>query len=453
MTYSVRLLTAALLVTSPGALHADDWPQWLGPRRDSVWRETGIVKTLPKEGLPVIWRKPIAQGYAGPAVAGGKVFVTDWVLDKDAKKPDSGFPRTKGLAGVERALCLDAQTGETMWTHSYECPYSVSYPGGPRATPTVAGGKVYTLGTMGNLLCLDAAKGTVIWSKDFVADYKAKVPVWGFAGHPLVDGDRVICLVGGNDGDSLVVAFHKDTGKEIWRALTELDSAHGPGYAPPTIVEIGKVRQLIVWESKAVHGLDPETGKVYWSQPFDLRSGMSIATPRQYGDRLFVSAFYNGPIMFQLAQDKPGVRVLWRGRSNSEFKTDGLHTVMMTPFLKDGYVYGTCSFGQLRCLNINTGERIWESLAATGGKEQRWGNAFIVAHEDRYFLFNEHGELIVAKLSPDGYDEISRTKIIEPTNHMAGRPVVWVHPAFANKCIFVRNDKEIACLSLAEKKP
>ncbi len=144
--------------------------------------------------------------------------------------------------------------------------------------------------------------------------------------------------------------------------------------------------------------------------------------------------------------------MLWRGRSTSEQKTDGLHTVMMTPFLKEGYIYGTCSYGQLRCLNINTGERMWESLAATGGKEQRWGNAFIVAHEDRYFLFNEHGELIVAKLSPDGYEELSRTKIIEPTNHLAGRPVVWMHPAFANKCIFVRNDKEIVCLSLAEKK-
>ena len=167
-------------------------------------------------------------------------------------------------------------------------------------------GKVYALGTMGDLFCLDAKKGDVLWSKNFVTDYKAKVPLWGFSCHPLIDGDRLICLVGGNDGESLAVAFHKDTGKELWRALTTLDDVHGPGYAPPIIAQVGTVRQLIVWESKGIHGLDPETGKVYWSQPFEMKSGMSIATPRLYGDRLFVSAFYNGPMMLQLSAGKAG---------------------------------------------------------------------------------------------------------------------------------------------------
>jgi len=150
--------TFGLMLALPIALRADDWPQWLGPQRDSIWRETGIVKALPKDGLPVVWRKPVAQGYSGPAVAAGRVYVTDWVVDKEAKKPESGFPRNK-LAGTERVHCFDEKTGETLWTHTYDCPYSVSYPGGPRTTPTVKDGKVYTLGTMGDLLCLDAAKG------------------------------------------------------------------------------------------------------------------------------------------------------------------------------------------------------------------------------------------------------------------------------------------------------
>jgi len=447
---SCPALFALAVLAVPSTLRADDWPQWLGPQRDGVWRETGIVKSLPKGGLPVVWKKPVAEGYAGPAVAGGRVFVTDWVREKGAKPPASAFARGR-TAGAERVHCLDEKTGDTLWTHKYDCAYAVSYAAGPRCTPLVSGNLVYTLGTMGDLHCLDATKGTVVWSKDFVKDYQSKVPIWGFAAHPLLDGDRLVCLVGGNDGDSMVVAFHKDTGKEIWRSLPTIDPAHGPGYCPPVIVTTRKTRQLIIWHPEAVTSLDPETGKVYWQQPFQIKQGLSIPMPRQLGDRLFVTAFYNGPMMLQLAQDKPAARVLWRGRSESEIKTDGLHSIMPTPFLKDDYIYGICSHGQLRCLRISSGERVWESLKATGGKEQRWGNAFIIAHQDRFFLFNEMGELILANLSPDGYDELGRTKILEPTNNLPGRPVVWMHPAFANKRLYARNDKEIVCVSLEAK--
>src|SRR5436305_14462954 len=131
-----------ILVTGPAA-RADDWPQWLGPQRDGVWRETGIVKTIPKGGLPVVWSKPVADGYAGPAVANGRVYVTDWVRNKDAKPPASAFARSK-TAGTERVHCLDEKTGDEVWTHKYDCPYAVSYAAGPRCTPLVSGGKVYT---------------------------------------------------------------------------------------------------------------------------------------------------------------------------------------------------------------------------------------------------------------------------------------------------------------------
>jgi hypothetical protein len=124
---------------------------------------------------------------------------------------------------------------------------------------------------------------------------------------------------------------------------------------------------------------------------------------------------------------------------------------MCTPFLKDGFIYGICSYGQMRCLKITSGERIWEDLHATGGKEERWGNAFLVPHEDQVFIFNEHGELIIAALSPDGYEEICRAKILEPTNPLVNRPVVWSHPAFANKHMYARTDKEIICVDLSEK--
>ncbi len=353
----------------------------------------------------------------------------------NTKPPASAFNRTQ-QPGVERIHCLDEKTGKELWVHSYDCPYQVSYAAGPRCTPLVHQGKVYTLGTMGHLFCLEAETGKVIWSKNYQKDYGARVPLWGFAGHPLIDGDRLICTVGGNN-KSMVVAFNKDTGKEVWTSLDTLDDVHGPGYCSPVISEVGKTRQVIIWHPDGVTGLDPETGKEFWTQPFKLKSGMAIATPRVYQDRVFLTAFYNGPMMLQLSQSKPGARVLWKARDNvTERKTEGLHAVMCTPFLKDGYIYGICSYGQLRCLEINSGKRIWEDLKATGGKEVRWGNAFLVQHENRVFVFNEHGELIIAELSPDGYEEICRTKIIEPTNPLPQRVVVWSHPAFANKHVY-----------------
>src|SRR5205823_10953660 len=193
--------------------------------------------------------------YAGPAVAGGKVYVTDYVTAADVKIPN--FDR-KEFSGTERVLCLDQKTGQEKWKHEYPVKYAISYPAGPRCTPTVHDGKVYTLGSEGNLFCLDADKGDVLWSKEFKKDYQAKTPMWGFCGHPLVEGKKLICVVGGPN--ALVVAFDKDSGKELWKKL----SADEPGYAPPTIIEAGGKRQLLIWDPKYLHSLDPEKGDEYW---------------------------------------------------------------------------------------------------------------------------------------------------------------------------------------------
>src|SRR5215472_3319470 len=163
----VLALLAGVLVLA--AARADDWPQWLGPRRDGVWRETGLLQKFPPGGPTIRWRAPVGQGYAGPAVANGRVYVTDLVLALGAKQ---GNPFGKApVPGKERVLCLDEASGKPLWTHEYDCTYAISYPAGPRTTPVVAGGKVYTLGAMGDLLCLDAERGDVLWSKNFVKDF------------------------------------------------------------------------------------------------------------------------------------------------------------------------------------------------------------------------------------------------------------------------------------------
>src|SRR5438094_3334310 len=230
----------ALAASAAFSLHADDWPQWLGPQRDGVWRETGILEKFPADGPKVRWRTAIGGGYTGPAVARDHVYLMDRQLAPGTSNPSDPFARGE-IPGSERVLCLNEADGRILWKHEYDCPYAVSYPAGPRATPTVHAGKVYALGTEGNLFCLDATSGKEFWSHDFKKDYGVKTPMWGFAGHPLIDGKKLICLVGGEG--SVAVAFDKDSGKELWRAL----SAKEPGYCPPMIYEFAGKRQLILW--------------------------------------------------------------------------------------------------------------------------------------------------------------------------------------------------------------
>lgn len=433
-----------LLFLLTAALHADDWPQWLGPQRDSVWRESGIIDTFPSGGPPILWRVKIGGGYTGPAVADGKVYLMDRQVADKTSIPGNAFARGL-IPGTERVFCLDAKSGSLIWEHRYDCTYTMSYSTGPRCTPLVSGGKVWTLGAEGNLLCLDAASGKVLWSHDFKSEYGAKTPMWGFSGHPLLDGQRLLCLCGGPG--SVAVAFDKDTGKELWRAL----DAREPGYGSPIMIEAGGTRQLILWHPQAVNSLDPATGKVFWSYPWDVRFGLTVPTPRLAGDRLFFTSFYTSSKCFKLDATKPEATLLWEGKSFSEKNTDTLHSLISTPFIENGHIYGLCSYGQLRCLKLETGERLWESMAATtGGPLVRWANAFIIKNADRFFLANEQGDLIIAKLSPKGYEEISRATLLKPTTTDPRRPVVWSHPAFASKCVFMRNDEEIICASLAK---
>jgi outer membrane protein assembly factor BamB len=437
-----RTLAAVFPVLAVALARADEWPQWLGPQRDGVWRETGILEKFPTNGPTIRWRHEVAVGYAGPAVANGQVYITDFLAAKRSTNSPKGI-----IPGTERVFCLEEKNGNVLWQYEYDCSYTIAYPAGPRATPVIHDGKVYTLGAEGNLCCFDTQKGRVIWAHDFKKDYNIKAPMWGFAAHPLIDGKKLICLAGGEG--SVAVAFDKDTGKEIWREL----SAKEPGYCPPMIFEAGGKRQLIIWHPESMNSLDPETGTVYWSEPLAVRSGLTVPTPRKSGDLLFFTAFYNGSHMFKFDKDKPAVSKIWGTEKVSEKDTAHLNSIIPTPFIEDGYIYGVCSYGQLRCLKADTGERVWETFkATTDGNEMRWANAFIVKNGSRFFLFNEKGDLIIAKLTTAGYNEISRAHLLEPLNTMPGRNVVWSHPAFANRCIYARNDKEIVCANLALEK-
>lgn len=432
----MRLLFLLILATPCSAARADDWPQWMGPERDNVWRTDGIIDKFPEGGPKVLWRTPIAGGYAGPAVAGGKVYVTDYKTEANVQVEN--FER-EDVSGVERVLCLDQETGRELWSHEYPVKYSISYPAGPRCTPCIDGDRVYTLGSEGHLICFEAQSGKVVWQRHLPEEYGAKTPLWGYAAHPLIDGDKLFTLAGGEG--SHMVALDKKTGKELWKS----SSSPEQGYSPPTIIEAGGVRQLILLRPSAVSAVNPKTGEEYWSVPYKATSGSIIMSPVTSGKHLYVAGYSNKNLLLELGADKPTVEIVWRDRRKM------VSPVNVQPFVDGDVLYGFDQKGVLRAIRLPEGELLWETTEAIGGRPAGSQTAFLFRLDDRFLLFNELGELVFARLTPEGYEEIDRAKVIEQTGEAFGRQVVWSVPALADRCAYIRNDKEIICVDLGKK--
>lgn len=438
-----RVVATVFLALFPLGASAADWPHWLGPTRDGVWTEAGVLDKFPAGGPKQLWQVPCGGGYSGPAVADGKVFLAEYLRHKPGEpKNDPGV--REELMGKERVRCLDAKTGKELWKHEYDCDYAISYPCGPRCTPAVDGDRVYALGAMGHLVCLDVATGKPKWAKDFAKDFKAPVPTWGFAGHPLVTDASVVCMVGGPDGT--VVAFDKRTGKEKWQVLPGTEA----GYCPPTLTEVNGKPQLLVWHPKELVALAPATGDKLWDVKLAPKYGMSVAVPQRHGDRLFVGGIGEHAVLLKFEPGRSEPVELWRGT-----KDTAVYPTNSTPLMHNGTLYGCDSMtGGLRAVDLATGKRLWETHAPTSGGTQaaKHGTAFLVRHGERFFLMSETGELLIARLTPGRYEELGRAKVIEPTGTAFGRKVAWSPPAFADRCLFVRNDKAIACYDLSAGK-
>ncbi len=427
MRLLINLLLLLLII--PSFCKSQDWPDWRGINRDGTWSESGLVEKFDSDELSPKWSVSIGSGYSGPTVSNGKVYVTDLI-----KKPS----QTEGI------LCFDEETGTKLWEFRYPCEYTgVGYPAGPRASVVLVDGKAFSLGTMGNLFCFDAAKGNVIWQKDLNKEYEIRMPTWGISATPLVIDNKIILQISGSN-NACVIALNKDTGKEIWRNLEDIAA-----YSAPIIIEKNGVQVVVIWSENSVSGLNPVTGEIYWRIPWNVGSGMSIATPVLYKDHIFLSCFYSGSLLLKLNNNYTTAEKVWQRSGESERKTDALHCVMNTPVIIEGYIYGVDSYGELRCLEFATGDRVWEDLSAVN--KDRWANIHFVQNENKTWMFNEHGELIISELSPKGFNEISRTTIIEPTKEQLPRGVTWSHPGFANRHIFIRNDNRMVCIDLTKK--
>ena len=415
---------------------ADDWPQWRGENRDGVWSEKGVVEQLP-ENPKVKWRMPIGKGYTGPTIANGMVYVMDRVTDPEQ---------------IERIHCFNADSGKEVWSHQYPSKYRIGYTAGPRACVTIDDGKAYALGAMGHFTCLDAKTGNVVWENDLNATYQIqsrkkdenRMPIWGMTCSPLVYKDKVILQVGAKEAG--VVAFDKQTGDEVWKATD-----HRGQYSSPILTKQGKDDVVICWTGDGVVGIGPAEGKIHWSIEWKPRNmPIGCASPVLKDNHLFLTSFYDGSMLIKLDPDSPAAEKLWHRVGDNERSTEALHSIISTPVWLGDHVYGVDSYGEFRCLDAKTGDRIWEDSTAV--PRARWSTIHFVRNGELIWMFNERGELLTAKLSPERFEELSRTKIIEPTkaqlNQRGG--VCWSHPAFAMKCIFARNDKELICIDLSE---
>jgi len=427
----LRLLACYLLSTFSGFSNAEDWPQWRGVDRDGVWHATGLVEQLPQGQLPLEWSVEIGAGYSGPTVADGRVYITD--------------RQTDGGKQSERVLCLDSSSGKQLWVHTYDAPYTISYTAGPRASVTVDGAMAFSVGAMGHFFCLNAVTGEVIWKRDLNLEYKINMPIWGITGAPLVYKDYVIQQVSGEDG-ACMVAFNKSTGAEAWKSLNEK-----AGYSSPIVIKQADQDVLVCWTGESLSGLNPSNGAVLWSHAMPpSRMPIGIATPSVAGDLVYVSSFYDGSMMIKAPRDQVSSELLWRTVGRDEQNTESLHSMIGTPIVRDGYIYGFDSYGQMRCLEAKTGNRVWEDLTAV--PVARWSTVHMVTESDRVWMFNERGELLITKLSPEKLKILSRAQLIEPTQTQLRQRggVCWSHPAFAEKSVFARNDVRIVKAALAK---
>jgi outer membrane protein assembly factor BamB len=306
--------------------------------------------------------------------------------------------------------------------------------GGPRATPIIRDGKLFTLGAMGHLVCLDAIKGNAVWGKNLAKEYQVK-EFTGITASPLIDDELLILYICGKPA-ACVVAFDKNSGKEAWKALDDSFT-----YSSPIVLTAGGRKQLVVWTQEAVTSLDPNTGKTWWRELLRTSGDAAVSTPVFFNHRLLI-----GGLMLKLDADKPAASVLWPEATAASKR---ILSNTSTALLQGEYVFSAKTSGELVCLEAGTGRQVWQTNTVTSLKNG--SSIHLTSNGDSVLLFTDQGNLIRARLSSEGYQELSRVHLLDPTYPFSGRNVVWPPPAYANRHVFARNDQELIRASLAAK--
>jgi outer membrane protein assembly factor BamB len=409
---------AALAVLSllTGPALGDDWPQWRGPGRDGISKESGWLARWPATGPRKLWEAPVGVGYSSFAVSQGRVYTMGNLEDKD------------------QVLCLDAATGAPKWKHEYAC--SAKDPNGyhgTRCTPTVEDGRVYTLSRNGNFFCLDAASGRVNWSKDFVKEFGAKVPQWGFAGSPLIERDWVLTEAGGKDNAS-VVAFNRKTGAVAWRAGSE-----GAGYGSLIALDIGRERCLLQFGTDRLICRKMKDGAELWQLPWPTSYGVNAATPVLDGTDVFISSGY-GFGCARIQATLTGPQPVWpaadpKGLAANQMKgwtSKNMRNHVNSCVLVNGYLYGYDE-SELKCLDWKTGEVKWRNGS--------YGKGAVTCADGKLILYGQSGKLGLAEASPAAFQEICSFPALSGKD-------TWANPVLANGRLYVRSLDKMLALDL-----
>lgn len=410
------LAALAPLGADPASSDAD-WPRWRGVDGRGVWSGARLPEKLDASRVRELWSAPIGGGYAGIAVAGGRVYT----LDRPGKD-----------SGKERTLCFDRTSGKTLWVREHAADYGdLDYGNGPRATPAVHDGRVYAVGAVGRLRALDAESGEVIWEIDAKEKFDAVLPMWGHAVSPVIAGDLVFVQLGGRP-EGILIALDRKTGEVRWRAIDER-----PGYSTPILAGNDRDRTLIHWTADALHGLDALSGRPRWSAPFRTSDyDVAIISPLEHQGQVFASGYWDGSRAFRLeaGEGKVEVRAAWS-------QERALSCLMSTPLLRDGVLYALDRRDGLIGLEWSTGKVLWtdkHKLTPAGRNPQA---SLVWAGESgaRAMALNAQGELVMLELTSAGPKDLGRAPIIGFT---------WAHPAYSGQDVFARSDEKIVCVRI-----
>jgi outer membrane protein assembly factor BamB len=385
-----------------------DWPRWRGPHGDGICRETGLLKRWPDNGPPILWKVDLGGGYSSVTVAEGRLYTH---TAKDKK--------------VEIVLCLDAATGKEIWRYGYPCDYDRavtlkdSDDTGPRATPTVDGDRVFTIGTTGVVLCLAAATGAKVWEHELQKIGARPCPLRGYCASPLVVGNHLYVQAAGRNGNSLVALDKKD-GRLVWQSLDD-----PIGYATPIWFEHAGIAQVLFYNSRGLVAVAPEDGRLLWRYTWKLQPDNPCATPIYADGHVFASAGHGvGGVLLRLQDGKP--ETVWKSRAmQSKYSTAALY---------QGYLYGF-SNSRLVCLELATGKPMWDRSGL--------GHGSLVIAEGHLILLGEAGDLVLAEATSKGFVEKGRCKPLDGA--CLSVPVV------ARGRLYVRHEWSLVALDLKEK--
>ncbi|HVS13540.1 MAG TPA: PQQ-binding-like beta-propeller repeat protein [Thermoanaerobaculia bacterium] len=402
------LLVAAL--TSP-ALSTDDWPQWLGPARDGTSPETGLLAAWPAEGPPVVWRRPLGQGFSAVTVRGDRLYT----LESEGVTRDGLIED----ASHEYVVSLAASDGATLWRTRIDASFADQRGSGPRSSPTLDGDRLYVLSSPGKLTALALADGRLLWQRDLVGEHGGELPIWGYAASPWVEGTRVM-VAGGGEGRA-ILAFDRDDGALLWSR-----GSSPPSYSSPVAGALAGVRQVVFLQGDRVLAVTPD-GEELWSHPWEVVNRINIATPLLLdGDRVFVSTSYDvGAVMLRVVAegDRLAVREVWRNR---EMKNHFHGSV-----LAGGRLYGFDN-ATFKCLDPQTGATCWAHRGL--------GKGSLIHADGRLVVLSERGRLALVAVDPDAYREVSGFQLVQART--------WTAPTLAHGRLYVRTEEELFQLDL-----